>query len=112
LGHAVFDQNFFWINLLFILHFDEFSCIVQCCVVCCSLFLSLLESVLYLFINGCVCVNVAGASFGDDEKLTSHYFGHVSHGSQQERVLLQTAGSIEGSLFVLLSTATAAFLFL
>jgi len=75
-------------------------------------FLSLLESLLYLFINGCVCVNVAGASFGDDEKLTSHYVGHVSHGSQQERVLLQTAGSIEGSLFVLLSTATAAFLFL
>lgn len=46
----------------------------------------------------------AGVRLGDDEKLTSRYVGRVSHGSQQERVLLETAGSIEGSLSVSIVT--------
>lgn len=37
----------------------------------------------------------SGVSIGDDEKLTSRYIGHVSRGSQRERHLLETAGSIE-----------------
>lgn len=37
----------------------------------------------------------SGVSIGNDEKLTSRYVGRVSRGSQQERVLLETAGSIE-----------------
>ena len=49
--------------------------------------------------TSCVYANAAGVSIGDDEKLTSRYVGHVSRGSQQERLLLETAGSVEG-LFI------------
>jgi len=46
----------------------------------------------------------AGVTIGKDEKLMSRYVGQISRGSEQERVLLETAGSIEGSSSVSAST--------
>ena len=41
---------------------------------------------------------VAGVNVGDDEKLKFLYVGYVSRGSQEERLLLETSASVEGTL--------------
>ena len=46
---------------------------------------------------------VAGVNVGDDEKLKFDYVGHVSRGSQEERLVLETSASVEGTLSVSLS---------
>jgi len=42
------------------------------------------------------------AAAADDERLKFHYIGRVSRGSQQERLSLDAARSIEGGLHVFL----------
>jgi len=48
----------------------------------------------------------ADVIIGNDEKLTSRYVGRVFRGSQQEKVSLETAHSIEGILSVSVGTIT------
>jgi len=43
-----------------------------------------------------MCLRAATVNAADDDRLTFHYTGRVSRGSQQERQLLQNMDSVEG----------------